>query len=107
MNSRLCCTRNWPELARTAGYCTQKLARSSQVSVRQLERFFLETFNQTPREWLRELRLRRALELLAEGSTVKEAAHATGFKQANHFCREFKRAYGEAPGRFHMKSAMR
>jgi AraC-like DNA-binding protein len=100
MNNRLQQTDNWPELAPVAGYRSRMLARLCKVSVRQLERFFVKKFNQTPHQWLRTTRLRRAVELLRDGSSVKETATLLKYKAVSHFTRDFKKWSGLSPSRF-------
>ncbi len=70
------------------------------VSVRQLQRHFLEQMGRTPKVWLNEQRMIAARKLLQEGSPVKAAASQLGFKQASHFCREFKRCYEMTPRQY-------
>jgi AraC-like DNA-binding protein len=67
------------------------------VSVRTLERFSLPAFGDTPRRWLRVLRMQRAVELLRDGSNVSETAFCLGYEDPSHFSREFKKGYGFAP----------
>jgi len=97
MNSRLSCIQNWPALAHAAKYCVTTMAQRRGVSLRHLERFFKETMGNCPCEWLNEQRQLRALELIRDGSTVKEAADELGYKQRSHFSREFKKFHGFAP----------
>jgi len=81
---------NWPERAHEAGYSVKALAKSCKVSVRTLERFFLLVMHEPPRRLLERLRLQRALELLRDGSTVKETSACLGYEDPSHFSREFK-----------------
>ena len=96
-NSPLRAIRNWPQLAHEASYSVSVLAESCNASVRTLERFFLSVFGDTPRRWLKLLRMQRAIELLRDGSTMKETASALGYEDPSHFSREFKHYRGVAP----------
>lgn len=49
------------------------------------------------RPYRRWLRLRRAMELSARGSSLTEAAHAAGFADAPHLTRTMRRHFGVAP----------
>lgn len=49
------------------------------------------------RPYRRWLRLRRAMELAARGSSLTEAAHAAGFADAAHLTRTMRRHFGVAP----------
>ena len=55
------------------------LAASTGVSARTLTRLFRAATGLTPLRYQQELRLERATHLIAHGSTVEAAAHATGF----------------------------
>ncbi|MCW5555109.1 MAG: helix-turn-helix transcriptional regulator [Verrucomicrobiae bacterium] len=85
---------DWENLAEASRYSTRELAKRCNVTSRQLERYFLGTKGMPPRQWLTELRQRRALELMAAHSSVKAAAWRLGYRQAAHFSREFKRYHG-------------
>jgi len=50
-----------------------------------------------PRAWRRWLRLRNAIDFLAEGRTVTDAAHAAGFADSSHFSRTCSASLGVAP----------
>jgi AraC family transcriptional regulator len=52
-------------------------------------------------EEIRRLRLRSAASAIAEScGTVSNVAHAGGFADEAHLCREFRRAIGTTPGRY-------
>lgn len=75
------------------------LAKHCGVSVRTLERFFLAAFGDTPRHWLKRLRILKAVEFLRRGHTIKETAFQLGYLEPSHLSREFKRYYGVAPSK--------
>ena len=91
MNSRLHRIQDWRALGDKARYNVRRLARLVGVTPRQLERFFVENQGMTPREWLKELRIWRAQELLASGHTMKEAATLLHFANASGLCRLLRR----------------
>jgi AraC-like DNA-binding protein len=86
-------------LAAQAAYGPGRLAALAQISLRQL-RYCAKDFTATPKAWLRKQRMEEACRLLGEACSVKDAAYALGFKQPNHFCREFKRHCGMTPSQF-------
>jgi AraC-like DNA-binding protein len=43
--------------------------------------------------------MQRAIELLRDGSTVKETPDCLGYADPSHFSREFKNHYGFAPNK--------
>jgi AraC-like DNA-binding protein len=96
-NLRLTQIQHLPELARQAKWSVTRLAKSSGVSVRTLERHFRETYGETPKAWLVEQRHKQALKLLRAGASVKEAAARIGYRHATTFAREFKKFFGEYP----------
>ena len=90
----------WQHLTQAAGYSVSVLANSCGVSGRTLERLFPRLVGQPPGRWLKRLRMQRALELLRDGSTVKETAAHLAYEDPSHFSREFKRHYGFAPSKY-------
>jgi len=88
---------DWPYRAQQANWCVSTLAKSCGVSVRTLERYFLHTFNQSPKNWLTAHRQKRAAELLHDHTTVKETASLIGYTHPSTFTREFKKQTGQCP----------
>lgn len=87
-----------PELSNTA------LASRFHISEVYLRRLFLEKYGTTPHQYLLEIRLKRAKQLLAEGYLpVTEIAELCGFSNLYHFSRTFKRREGQTPTAY-MKS---
>jgi AraC-like DNA-binding protein len=95
----------WKSLAAQASYEPCRLAAMAEISLRQLERYFLRDFTTTPKAWLREQQMQAACTLLANAHSVKQAAYTLYFKHPSHFCREFKRRYGMTPSEFVRKRA--
>ncbi len=74
------------------------LAAAAHYSRFHFSRLFRHTFGKSPHVYLRQLRLRRALELLTGGTQpVKQIAAAVGYGSAAQFCREFHRHLGQTP----------
>lgn len=88
---------DWEPLAQECRYSVSKLARQRKVSVREFERFAREEFGRPPHAWLHSLRMKRALELLRDGSLVKEAADLLGYKTREHLGHDFKQYFGIPP----------
>lgn len=97
---RLDCVCDWIERGREAHYSGAELAILCGISQSQLRRFFLEKFLRPPQEWLNELRLWDAAEMLAKGKIVKEVAHFLFFADASHFSHSFQRYFRCAPTSF-------
>ena|SRR5205823_10514247 len=100
MSSKLDRIHNWSDLARQARFSAKQFAALCGVSLRQLERYYNDSFGQTPQDWLDEARLREAKKLLLRGLSVKEVASELGFKQASHFSRSFKQRTGRPPSEY-------
>ncbi|WP_134725807.1 GlxA family transcriptional regulator [Paracoccus luteus] len=82
-----------PSIAAIARYCG--------VSVRQLERIFREALNETPVAAYRRMRLNYGRHLLtASLYSITEIAHTSGFSDAAHFSREFRKRFGIPPQQY-------
>ncbi|MDR1273027.1 MAG: helix-turn-helix domain-containing protein, partial [Odoribacteraceae bacterium] len=83
------------------GLDIEKFALEMGVSRMQLYRKFEALANMTVKEFIRDVRLRRAAQMLRqEKLTVSEIAWAVGFKDLPHFRRCFKEAFGMTPTEF-------
>lgn len=77
-----------------------ELATRVGLSAGHLDRLFVQARGETPRAYWQKRRLESARATLANGDlAVKEVAFRLGFRSAAHFCRWFKAATGESPGR--------
>jgi len=74
-----------------------EMASVAGLSQFHLARYFKETFGEAPIAYHRELRLRRAAELLAGGETVAEVAEKTGYSDQVALSHAFRRRYGAPP----------
>ena len=73
------------------------------VTASTLQRGFLRHVGMSPKQYLTQLRMNRALELLSKNElTVKEIAAACGFVDEKYFSRAFKKKYGTSPSQFRM-----
>ena len=78
----------------------EALAQLTQLSRYHLVRVFCKTVEVPPHAYLRQVRIRRAKELLASGQTPAEVALVTGFTDQSHLTRWFKRLWGYTPGQY-------
>lgn len=75
-----------------------QLAKASGVSQTHLIRLFRNHFQQTPIEWLWQLRLRHGKSLLEQsGLKIEEIAYRCGFQNPYHFSRRFKNEFRHSP----------
>ncbi|TWO69440.1 AraC family transcriptional regulator [Caenimonas sedimenti] len=75
-----------------------ELAQIAGLSRYQLLRRFAAAYGVTPHAWLLQRRAERARALIANGSSVTQAAGATGFADQSHMTRIFTRHFGFTPG---------
>jgi len=75
----------------------ESLCAEAGASVRTVERMFRAEVGSDFATWRRQARLIRAVELLAGGSSVKQAAFETGYRQPSAFVEMFRRTLGATP----------
>lgn len=77
------------------------LAKIANMSTRSFQRKFKEALGAPPVDYLLNVRIREAENLLRQSSkTVTEIAYETGFADGNYFARQFRKRIGLAPGVF-------
>jgi AraC family transcriptional regulator, regulatory protein of adaptative response / methylphosphotriester-DNA alkyltransferase methyltransferase len=78
-----------------------QVARRLATSRRQLQRSFAEIGNTSFRSYVAAVRMRRALELLQDGSLpVRDVASSVGYRQPAQFAKTFRRHHGAPPSSF-------
>jgi AraC-like DNA-binding protein len=97
MNHRLELISDWPQRAIRANWCVQKLAKQCGVFWSTLERHIKNCFYKRPHDWLEQMRMQRAVDLLSADASVKEAAVKLGYKNQHHFSRNFRKHRGYPP----------
>ena len=79
----------------------ERLAREVNLSSHYFSAIFHKTAGVPPREYLQEVRMRFALQLLqTEPLSIKEIAARCGFDDSNYFCRIFRKKYGASPNAY-------
>ncbi|MBV9082187.1 MAG: helix-turn-helix transcriptional regulator, partial [Acidobacteriaceae bacterium] len=79
----------------------KSISRKVNISDRHLGRLFTRCTGFYFREYLRELRIHRAGQLLkSEGYSLKEIAVMVGYNGISHFGQEFRRSTGITPSQF-------
>jgi AraC-like DNA-binding protein len=86
---------NAPEAATSA-----TLARAIGLGTRTLERQFLAETGLTPGRWRRQYALLGALEQLAAGTPIKQAAALAGYATTGAFTVAFRGTFGNTPARY-------
>jgi AraC-like DNA-binding protein len=77
------------------------LGRQVGASDRTLARLFRADLGMTFPQWRTQLRLHRALVLLADNTPVTVVANNCGWSSASAFIEVFRRAFGHTPGTYH------
>ena len=78
----------------------EELSSACGLSATHFRRLFRQAYNAAPIDYLLDLRVRRADDLLMSGRcSVAEAAEQTGFRDESYFCRCFRQRMGVSPGR--------
>ncbi len=80
----------------------KNLAPELHISERQLQRQIKLLTGLTPSEYINEVRLQKARQLLSEGnySTVAEVAYHLGYAYPNYFSKVFTKRFGQPPSSF-------
>jgi AraC-like DNA-binding protein len=73
------------------------LARGAGLSASRFAHLFRDHTGMALRPYLRWLRLHQALNEIAQGANLTEAAHAAGFADSAHLSRSFRQTFGIAP----------
>lgn len=78
-----------------------QLADACQVSEVYLRKLFAKHLNTSPKQYIIDLRLQKAKQMLSEGVLrIAEIADCCGFSNAYHFCRTFKEHTGITPSEY-------
>lgn len=84
-----------PELSNT------RLARNNGISEVYLRKLFSAHYNITPKQYILEIRIRKAKQLLRDTPfSVATIAEECGFSSVYHFCRSFKQRTGLTPTQY-------
>ena len=79
---------------------TPVLAKVAAMSVSSLNRHFRSVTAMSPLEYHKQIRLQEARRLLLVGaSDVAGVGYTVGYSSASQFSREYRRLFGEPPGR--------
>lgn len=84
----------------------EELARAVGLSAFHFARVFRRATGLPPHSWLMQRRLEQARALLRNGCAPLTVAMQLGFADQSHLSRQFKQAYGVAPGQYHQASAI-
>jgi len=78
--------------------CNETLANCAGISEVYFRRIFAAHYGTTPKQYICDIRIQRAKQLLGEGQlSVSEISESCGFSGIHHFCRSFKQRTGMTP----------
>lgn len=78
-----------------------KLARMSNITPTHFIRLFKEIYSTTPKQYINNLRIERAIELLEfSTASIDEISNQLGYSDASYFSKAFKNAMGKSPLQF-------
>ena len=83
-------------------YNVLQLAHAMAVSERQLYRLLRRLTGLTPAQFIREIRMQKAMELIEQRiyPTASQVAYAVGYPNPSHFYTSFKKRFGKQPGTY-------
>lgn len=82
----------------TVSWTLPDLGRAAGAGERTLTRLFRSEFAMTYPQWRTQLRLHRAVRLLADGAPVTAVAHRCGWATASAFIDVYRKTFGHTPG---------
>lgn len=86
----------------------EKLSGICKITPQYFHRLFLRAYGVTPHNYIENLRLQYARELLVTGKyAVAEAAFSAGYENASNFTRSFRRRFGALPADFFSDKRMK
>ncbi|MBL4773542.1 MAG: response regulator [Alcanivoracaceae bacterium] len=80
----------------------EKIASLMFVSDRQLQRKTKALINKSPMDFIREVRLKKAAQILNDGYQISIASDKCGFSSVSYFSQSFKKHYGLSPKEYQM-----
>lgn len=83
------------------------LSKIQFISKYHLIRLFRRYYGQTPRQYLIDVRVKKAKEFLAKGSTVSDTCNAVGFTSLGSFSMLFKTKTGMNPAQYQKEQLSR
>lgn len=82
------------------GFQLKAMADHCNLSTRQLERIFTQRLGAKARDWILEVRMALAMELLRTKNLIKEVAAELNYRSVSAFTRAFKKQHGFTPSAY-------
>ena len=82
-------------------FTSAELAKELKMNNDYFSRQFKKSFKQSPREFIKQERIRRAASLLMESNlNISEISQFLGYQDIYQFSQQFKKIYGKSPNNF-------
>lgn len=92
----------------TANWDIARLCQQAGQSHTQLYRQLKNETNLTPSQFIRSIRLEKAIDLLLQTDlNISEIAFEVGFNDPNYFSRMFRESYGVSPGKYREEQGLK
>ena len=88
---------NCLDLAIRKRFQVQGIASYLGISERYMHQVFVKHLGISPKDWLRNERMRLAIHLIRENNELKRISELLGFAHYTHFCKEIKSFYDLTP----------
>ena len=75
----------------------EEIAANGNISKSELCRSFKKAMHRTVFDYITDLRLRKSIELIEDGTSITEAALSSGFFDSSYYTKMFKRYMGCSP----------
>jgi signal transduction histidine kinase/DNA-binding response OmpR family regulator len=83
------------------GFSVEKLAEEMCLSRAQLFRKFKALIDTSPSEFINDIRLRRAAELIrSKADTLAQISYSVGFNEQSYFAKRFRKKFGVSPSEY-------
>ena len=87
------------------GLCNKDVACVCKISEVYLRKLFAQYFHTSPKQYLIDLRIKKAKQLLLQGNMkTSDLSEQCGFANAYHFCRLFKKHTGLTPTEYRLEN---
>ena len=79
----------------------EQIAAGFYVDSSYLRRAFKKEFNMTITDFLTQVRMEKAKELLAQNYKLSDISEMVGFNDSSYFSKVFKKYFGKSPSEYH------
>jgi AraC-like DNA-binding protein len=84
----------------TKSILMKEIASKFHMSISTFEKKFKNTYNMSPKQYLKRYRIQKACEMLRNNHSVKEVTYSTGFCDQSYFTKEFRLTMDMTPNAY-------